>query len=96
VKRTLGLLKEHDWSLNLEDEYFAEHPEDMATAAARAVEETAPGHYVNLVTPGELGHPETSFIPELVRKLKEARIRVKEVRYVDECGCGGHVTRVYR
>ncbi|OUM99859.1 MAG: hypothetical protein BAA02_12840 [Paenibacillaceae bacterium ZCTH02-B3] len=96
MKRELPFLKEHDWSLNLEDEYFAEHPEDLVAAAVHAVEETAPGYYVNLVTPGSIGHPETDFIPGLKDKLRECRIRVREIRYVDECGCGGHVTRVYR
>ena len=68
----------------------------IVAAAVHAVEETAPGYYVNLVTPGFLGHPETAFIPSLMDKLREYRIRVREIRYVDECGCGGHVTRVYR
>jgi hypothetical protein len=89
------LPKMNDWSLNLEDVQDAGR-EELLSAAIEAVEETAPGYYVNLVTPGTAGHPETVFIPDLVRKLREMNIPVRSVQYIGECGCGGHVTRVYR
>lgn len=28
--------------------------------------------------------------------LQEDNVLVKGIHYINECGCGGHVTRVYR
>ncbi|CAG5084390.1 Putative uncharacterized protein [Thermobacillus xylanilyticus] len=61
-----------------------------------AIRRTKAGHYVNLVTPGALGDPREWLIPRLSAMVKDADLAVREIRYIDECGCGGHVTRVYR
>jgi len=94
--REIAALKTNDWSLDLEDEFYLEHWEDLLEDSAKAIRDTAEGCYVNLVTHGELGHPEERFIPELKKRLAELGVPVKNIVYVDECGCGGHVTRVYR
>ncbi len=90
------VVRAKDWSINLEDAYYAEHPDELLQAALEAVIGTSPGCYVNLVTPEELGHPEASFNGLLKQQLAAQNIPVKEIRYIDECGCGGHVTRVFR
>jgi hypothetical protein len=45
---------------------------------------------VNLVTHGDHGHPE-EFLFEM---LDEAFENI-DYEYVEQCGCGGHVTRVH-
>ncbi|PSP53410.1 hypothetical protein BRC67_01875 [Halobacteriales archaeon QH_3_68_24] len=47
--------------------------------------------HVNLVTHGEQGHP-SEYLYEAVRAGVDADL---ETEYVDQCGCGGHVTRVH-
>ncbi|WP_081756961.1 hypothetical protein [Gorillibacterium massiliense] len=89
-------IKANDWSINLEDDYYEQNPLELIPAALDAVKSTASGYYVNLITPGCFGNPLDDFIPKLMSRLSEERIAVREVRYVDECGCGGHVTRVFR
>ena len=82
----------HDtsWSANLEG---PEHAEDRALVveeALDAVRATAPGTHVNLVTHADHGHPE-DYLYLLLREEFDAT-----VEYVDQCGCGGYVTRVHR
>ena len=67
-----------------------------ASAATGYIRRTKAGHCVNLVTPGALGDPREWLIPRLSAMVKDAGLAVREIRYIDECGCGGHVTRVYR
>jgi putative CGCGG family rSAM target protein len=92
----IRVTKMNDWSMNLEDAYYDDHPEELLKDALEAVQTTASGHFVNLVTPEGVGHPEQAFIPSLIARMQEDNIIVKDVRYIDECGCGGHVTRVSR
>jgi hypothetical protein len=80
----------------LEDSYYEQNPDELLKEALEAVISTAHGYYVNLVTPGGIGNPELAFIPGLIGKLEEEDVPVKKVQYIDECGCGGYVTRVYR
>lgn len=82
----------HDtsWSANLEHPRHAEDRALVVAQAIEAIEHTAPGNHVNLVTHGEHGHPETYLFGALEDVL-DARV---EYEYVDQCGCGGHVTRV--
>ncbi|MXR21154.1 CGCGG family putative rSAM-modified RiPP protein [Halobacterium bonnevillei] len=80
---------ENSWSANLEQ---PEHAEDRALVVAQAVdavEHTAPGYHVNLVTHGDHGHPETYLFEELAEAFDDV-----DWEYVEQCGCGGHVTRV--
>lgn len=83
-------IHENSWSANLEEPRHGEDRELVVTEAIAAVERTAPGYHVNLVSHGEHGHPEGYLFEELRDQFGE-RI---DLRYVDQCGCGGHVTRV--
>jgi len=94
--RKLPVFKEGDWSLNLEDPYYEEHTDEIVPESIDAVSRTKPGCYVNIVTPEKCGDPRESLIPQLSSRLKDEGISVKEIRYIDQCGCGGYVTRVYR
>jgi hypothetical protein len=96
MKREIALLKEKDWSLNLEDEVFADNPQELIEEAVKAVEKTGFGHYVNLVTPAGTGHPEQGLLKAIQDAIDSAGFAYREIVYVDECGCGGFVSRVYR
>lgn len=79
------------WSADLEGPAHAESEERVRADAVDAVEHTAPGTHVNLVTHGAHGHPET----HLFDHLRDAFGGSVELHYVRQCGCGGRVTRVY-
>ncbi|WP_251330904.1 CGCGG family rSAM-modified RiPP protein [Haloplanus pelagicus] len=81
---------ETSWSANLEGPEHAADRDMMVGEALAAVEHTTSGNHVNLVTHGDHGHPSTYLYAE----LREAFDGV-DVEYVDQCGCGGHVTRVH-
>ncbi|APW99824.1 hypothetical protein CHINAEXTREME_19520 [Halobiforma lacisalsi AJ5] len=92
---------ECSWSANLEKPVHADDRDLVVEQAKDAVEATADGYHVNLVTHGDHGHPESYLWPELEAAFPvvdgdvdgaEPRIRLE---YVDQCGCGGHVTRVH-
>lgn len=89
-------VKEINWSLNLEDEAFADKPEELIEEAVRAVGMTAVGYYVNLVTPAEAGHPELGLLDSIQAAIEATGIAYTNIAYLDECGCGGFVSRVYR
>jgi putative CGCGG family rSAM target protein len=83
---------ESSWSANLETAEYAEDRSLVVADALEAVERTAPGYHVNLVTHGTHGHPERYLYPALERRLGDEDLAWE---YVDRCGCGGHVTRVH-
>ncbi|AGB17559.1 putative rSAM target protein, CGCGG family [Halovivax ruber XH-70] len=85
---------ENSWSANLEEPRHAEDPDLVVAEAIDAVEATAAGYHVNLVTHADHGHPEDYLWPELSTYDDAAETPSLEWRYVDQCGCGGHVTRV--
>lgn len=89
-------MKTCDWSINLEDACFEQDDEELFREALEAVRNTAQGYFVNLVVPGSMGDPAQGFVSDLARRLQEESIPVQEICYIDECGCGGHVIRVYR
>lgn len=60
--------------------------------ARDAIEHTEPGNHVNLVTHGDNGHPDEYLYDELAEAVDSDGVRWE---YVQQCGCGGHVTRVY-
>ena len=82
----------HDtsWSATLEEPRHADDESLVCEEAVDAVERTAEGVHVNLVTHGDLGHPETYPSPALAARFGDA----VEGAFVDRCGCGGYVTRV--
>lgn len=82
---------ETSWSANLETPPHADSAERILEDALVAIEHTAPGNHVNLVTHGDHGHPSDYLYERLESNFDDREI---EWRYVEQCGCGGHVTRV--
>jgi len=82
---------ENSWSANLEGPEHADDEELVVEQAIEAVDRTADGYHVNLVTHGDLGHPSEY----LFAALADADGEDWCWEYVEQCGCGGHVTRVY-
>ncbi len=81
---------DNSWSANLEKPVYAENRTLVVDGAITAVEHTAPGNHLNLVTHGEHGHPEAYLYDALVDHFDGL-----DLEYVERCGCGGHVTRAY-
>ena len=80
---------ENSWSANLEQPRHEER-DRLVADAIDAVEHTAAGYHVNLVTHAAHGHPETYLYDALGERLDDVTYE-----YVEQCGCGGHVTRVH-
>jgi putative CGCGG family rSAM target protein len=83
---------DNSWSANLEKPQYADDVELAIRDAIDAIEHTTAGNHVNLVTHAELGHPEEFLYHILVEEYGEDDT---EWEYIDQCGCGGHVTRVH-
>jgi putative CGCGG family rSAM target protein len=81
-----------DWTKDLEhDEY--EHDIDLILKdALEAVEVTQPGIFVNLVTAKNFGNPVEYLQPLLEDVFKET----VSIKFIDQCGCGGYVLRVWK
>ncbi|MDZ7688320.1 MAG: CGCGG family rSAM-modified RiPP protein [Halobacteriales archaeon] len=86
-----GEVREYSWSVNLETDDHAEDRTLVVEQAIEAVEQTAPGYFVNLVTHGDHGHP-SDYVYDALRDTFDDSVRLEEV---DRCGCGGYVTRVH-
>jgi putative CGCGG family rSAM target protein len=82
---------DNSWSANLEKPHHADDRDLLVEQAVEAVQHTTTGYHVNLVTHGAQGHP-SEYLFEAVREGVDAGLTVS---YVDQCGCGGHVTRVH-
>jgi len=80
----------NSWSANLEKPVHADDRELVLSQAETAIERTVPGNHVNLVTHANHGHPETYLFPHLDDIYGDDI----DAEYVQQCGCGGHVTRV--
>jgi putative CGCGG family rSAM target protein len=91
VEPVTDRVHDNSWSANLEKPRHAENPELVVEQAKQAVEHTASGNHVNLVTHGDHGHPETY----LFAAIDDAFGESISWEYVEQCGCGGHVTRVH-
>lgn len=84
-------LHNNSWSANLEKPEHAEDRELIIEQAIEAIRYTESGYHVKLVTHGDHGHPANY----LYSKLEDAPIeRPFDWQYIEQCGCGGHVTRV--
>jgi putative CGCGG family rSAM target protein len=81
----------NSWSANLEKPQHAADQELVIEQALSAIEHTGSGYHVNLVSHADHGHPETYLYEALDAEFGEE----VEWEYVDQCGCGGHVLRVY-
>jgi len=84
-------MHDNSWSMNLEKPRYEDDPERAIEDGLDAVGHTVPGSQVNLVTHASLGHPEAL----LFDALETYDCGPTGWEYVDQCGCGGHVTRVY-
>lgn len=82
--------REHSWSINLELPHHEVDRDLVVDEALNAIARTAAGYHVNLVTHETHGHPSTYLYDVLHDRFGSA----VEFRYVAQCGCGGHTTRV--
>lgn len=89
VEPVTDRVHENSWSVNLEKPAYADNLDRLEAHVIEAVEKTAPGNHVNLVTHADHGHPADYLFDVLADAFPDA-----EWRYVEQCGCGGHVTRV--
>jgi putative CGCGG family rSAM target protein len=83
---------ETSWSANLEKPEHGEDRELVVRQAIDAVDHTAAGTHVNLVTHEAHGHPSEYLYAELDSEFGAEDV---DWEYVDQCGCGGHVVRVH-
>lgn len=81
-----------NWSMDLEHYEYENNVELIIEDGIKAVEDTEPGYYVNLVTSGRFGNPSVYFVPVLTEIFGQAI----QMKYIDQCGCGGYVLRVWR
>ncbi|AEN05251.1 hypothetical protein Halar_1519 [halophilic archaeon DL31] len=81
---------DNSWSANLEHDEHGADRSLVVEQAKDAVAHTAPENHVNLVTHGDHGNPEGYLYEPLRSAFGEIRLE-----YVEQCGCGGHVTRVH-
>lgn len=86
-------MHDNSWSANLEGPEHASDPDRVIAEALAALEHTVPGNHVNLVTHGENGHPESYLYDALA--AADGEVADLEWEYVERCGCGGHVVRVF-
>jgi putative CGCGG family rSAM target protein len=91
VEPVTSHVHENSWSANLEQPQHAEDRDLLLAQAVDAVEKTAAGHHVNLVTHGDHGHPDGYLHEALESEFGDG----VDWEYVEQCGCGGHVTRVH-
>lgn len=81
-----------NWSANLETQEYIDNRDLIITDAIQAIEETAPGFYVNIAVAEQHGNPDLYLIPVLEDKFG-SRVSIK---FVDQCGCGGYVYKIAR
>lgn len=81
----------NSWSANLEKPEHADNHDLVITQGLDAVKHTGSGYHVNLVTHANHGHP-SEFLFEALANEFDSDV---EWEYIEQCGCGGHVTRVY-
>nr|WP_313771743.1 CGCGG family rSAM-modified RiPP protein [Neobacillus niacini] len=86
----IGLNK--NWSISLEHEEYTLDIELVISDAIDAVDKTEKGYYVNVVTPAALGNPD-DYLTEALVNYFGGRITIK---FIDQCGCGGYVLRVWK
>ncbi|WP_368737745.1 CGCGG family rSAM-modified RiPP protein [Bacillus sp. EB106-08-02-XG196] len=81
-----------NWSISLEHEEYVMDMELVITDAIDAVEKTGKGYYVNVVTPASFGNP-NDYLADALLAYFGGRI---EMKFIDQCGCGGYVLRVWK
>ncbi|MDP4083985.1 MAG: CGCGG family rSAM-modified RiPP protein [Bacillota bacterium] len=81
-----------DWTKDLEHDEYENDIDLIIKDAIKAVEETNTGFYVNLVTSEVFDNP-TDYLKPLLEKLFPGQLKIK---FIDQCGCGGYVLRVWK
>lgn len=85
-------MKKKNWSISLESDEYQNNVELVIEDAIDAVKQTACGCYVNLVTPPNFGNTEY-YLTDLLMSRFAGYITVQ---FIDQCGCGGYVLRVWK
>lgn len=83
---------ETNWSISLEHGEYENNLELIVKEAIDAVQQTAKGFYVNVVTPEDFGNPD-DYLTEALLLFFGNKI---DTKYIDQCGCGGYVLRVWK
>jgi putative CGCGG family rSAM target protein len=83
---------EKNWSISLEHEEYEKNRELLIVDAIEAVKQTAKGFYVNVVTPESFGNPELY----LTQELENVFGHEIQMKFIDQCSCGGYVLRVWK
>jgi len=83
---------DNSWSANLEQPEHADDRDLVVRQAIDAIEYTAAGHHVNLVTHENHGHPSKYLYDTLEDEYDDEAV---DWEFVDQCGCGGYVVRVH-
>ncbi len=83
---------EKNWSISLEHDEYETNIDLVLEGAINAVAETSSGFYVNLVTPAKYGNPD-EYLTDVLNCQFGSTIRSK---FIDQCGCGGYVLRVWK
>ncbi|WP_010283813.1 CGCGG family putative rSAM-modified RiPP protein [Bacillus timonensis] len=81
-----------DWSIDLEQGDYQHNRALVIEDGLKAIEETESGCYVNLVTPANFGNPSHYLAEALSQKYKSGF----SFKFIDLCGCGGYVFRVWK
>jgi putative CGCGG family rSAM target protein len=81
-----------DWTKDLEHDEYENDIDLILKDALEAIEITQPGYFVNLVTSANFGNPVEYLQPLIENMFKDTVI----FKYIDQCGCGGHVLRVWK
>ena len=81
-----------DWTKDLEHDEYEQDIDLIIKDALQAVEDTNVGCFVNLVTAATFGSP-VDYLQPLLNLVFENKIKVK---FIDQCGCGGYVLRVWK
>lgn len=81
-----------DWTKDLEHDEYEQDIDLIIKDAITAVEETAQGCFVNLVTSASFGNP-VEYLQPLLEQFYPEQLKIK---FIDQCGCGGYVLRVWK
>lgn len=81
-----------DWTKDLEHDEYELNIDLIINDALQAVEETKKGCFVNLVTASMFGNP-VDYLQPLIEELFPKKVMIK---FIDQCGCGGYVLRVWK
>jgi len=81
-----------NWSIDLEHGDYEENIELVIEDGLKAIEDTSRGYYVNLVTPENFGNP-LDYLASAIDITFNTSVTYK---FIDQCGCGGYVLRVWK